>query len=436
MSRSPANNIKEAVRGNITNYNYSGFLSGIWDDPYVGIFRANTILDRVGQMEADGKIQAAQKDRIFAETKALRANFYFQQVLLFGDCALILEPIDALYKPNWASEDEIYAQIIKDAGEAAADLPWTWSGTDKGRMTKGAALAIMAEAYMMQQKWSDAANVLQQIVDSNQYSLLPDYADNWRIPAGEESAEGIFEVAFGDIDAQSAGVRGNVNPRLIAPSSGKGSSIGFNDIQPNDWAFSLFFEGPGASYPDNPDPRLHYTIFWNKPGGMDVLQMPFAERYPDGFRDTDIDHTFFWKKYQEYWLDRLRNFANPINYKVYRLGMIYTMLADARAQLGQLDAAKAAVDVVRARAGVPPMPAGLSADSVKGFLNHEDLRENMWEGHHRLVYLKSHGLFNKAYLDARNPFHGSIFDDVKNQYIPIPQVEMDRNPNAVQNPGW
>lgn len=450
MSRSPASNIQNAVRGIITDYNYTGFLAGIWDDPYVGIFRANTILEKVEGMNPTSSTWAATKTRIVAETKALRALFYFHQALLFGDLTntqstlpLILEPIDANYKPTWKPVADIYAQVLKDAGEAVPNLPWTWTGSSKGRVTKGGALALMAEAYMMQQKWSEAAAALQQIVDSNQYSLLPVYGDNWRIPAGEQSAEGIWEVAFGDIDQQTAGVRGNINPRLIGPSSGAGSSLGFNDIQPNDWAFQLFFEGPGASYPNNPDPRLDATIFWNKPGGMDVFGQAFAQRYRNtgpnggpGFRDADLDHTYFWKKYEEYWRTSLTDFANPINYKIYRLGTIYTMLADARAMTGNLVAAKAAIDVVRARAGVPPMPAGLSADSVKGFLNHEDLRENMWEGHGRLRFLKSHGLFNKTYLAQMNPFHAQLFDNVKNQTIPIPQAEMDRDPNARQNTGW
>ena len=338
---------------------------------------------------------------------------------------------------------EALALVIQDATEAAAALPWTWSGADKGRATKGAALALLAEVKMMQGKWAEAATALQQIVDSNQYSLLPNYADLFKIPEGEQSAESLFEVAFGDINAVTAGAYGNINPRLIGPSSGAGSSLGFNDIQPNDWAFQLFFEGPGTSYPNNPDPRLDATIFWNKPGGMDVFGSPFATRYRNtgpnggpGFRDTDLDHTYFWKKYEEYWRTSLTDFANPINYKIYRLGTIYTMLADARAMTGNLVAAKAAIDVVRARAGVQPMPAGLSADSVKGFINHEDLRENMWEGHGRLRFLKSHGLFNKAYLSKMNPFHAQLFDDVKNQTIPIMQTEMNRDPNARQNSGW
>jgi hypothetical protein len=439
MSRSPASAIQNAVRGIITDYNYGGFLSGMWDDPWAGIFRANQVLARVPEMD----INQAVKTRIVAETKFLRGLFYFHQTLLFGDIPIITEPADASTEMVWKPKAEALAQVVKDAGEAAQDLPWTWSGADKGRATKGGALALLAEAYMHQGKWSEAATALQQIVDSNQYQLLANYANNWRIPEGEQSAESLFEVAFGDINAVTAGVYGNINPRLIAPSSGAGSSIGFNDIQPNDWAFMLFFEGPGLSYPNNPDPRLDATIFWNKPGGMDVFGMPFAQRYRNtgpgggpGFRDTDLDHTYFWKKYQEYWKTQLTDFANPINFKVYRLGQIYVMLGEARAELGQLGPAKAAIDVIRARAGVQPMPSGLSADSVKGFINHEDLRENMWEGHGRLSYLKRHGFFNKAYLTPRNPFHAALFDNVKNQYIPIPQAEMNRNPNAVQNAGW
>lgn len=439
MSRSPASNIQNAVRGIITNYNYSGFLAGLWDDPWVGVFRANKVLARVPEMDIDAGLQ----DRLVAETKFLRGLFYFQQALLFGDIPIITEPVDADAEPEFRPVAEVWAQVIQDASDAAAVLPWTWTGDDIGRATRGGALALMAEAHMHRGEWGQAATALQQIVDSEQYQLLADYGDLFRIPEGEQSAESLFEVAFGDQDATTAGVRGNINPRLVAPSSGLGSSIGFNDIQPTDWGFLRFFEGPGLSYPDNWDPRLDASIFWNRPGGMDVFGMPFADRYATtgpgggpGFRDTDLDHTYFFKKYQEYWRDRLTNFFNPINWKVYRLGHVYMMLAEARVELNELPAAEAAIAVIRERAGVLPMPAGLTQTEMREWVNHEWVRESFWEGHHRLSFLLRHDLLRQDYLEPRNPFHGALFEYPKHLLIPIPQVEMDRNPNAVQNPGW
>ena len=442
MSRSPAGNIQAALRGVVTDYNYTGFLSGIWNDPYQGVFRANQVIARVPKMSLDATVTST----LVAQAKFIRALMYFHQTLIFKNIPLILDEVDANFQPKFTPQADVYKQVIKDASDAAAVLPWVWTGADKGRATKGAALALAAEANMMLGNWQAAADMLQQIVDSNQYHLLPNYVDLFTIPAGEQSVESLFEVAFGDQNAYIGGAYGNIWPRLIGPQTGNCStcgSLGFSDQQPTQWAFDLFFQDGSGPYPTNEDPRLDVSIFWNRPGGMDVFGTAFATRYAKtgpgggaGYYDQDLNHTFFFKKYQEYWLTQLANFANPINYKIYRMGQIYIMLAEARVELGNVAAAKAAVDVVRARAGVPPMPAGLIQDSARMYVNREAARELFAEGHTRLAYLLRHNWLTKAYLTPRNPFHASQFVDGHNDYMPIPQPEMNLNPNAVQNPGW
>jgi starch-binding outer membrane protein, SusD/RagB family len=438
MSRSPAGAIQNSVRGIITDYNYGGFLGGMWTDPWQGIFRANQVIHHVPAMEIAG----ALKERLVAEAKFIRALYHFEHVLLFGDVPIVTEMLDASAAPEFRPAADVYAHVIKDATEAAAVLPWRYTGSDIGRATRGGALALAAEAHMMLGQWNQAVPLLQQIVGSGQYQLLPNFADLFRIPQGEHSVESLFEVAFGDNNDESQGARGNVNPRLVGPSSGRGSALGFNDIQPTQWAFEQFFAEPGRSYPDNPDPRLDATVFWNKPGGMDVFGMPFHLRYRDtgpggggGFRDTDLDHTYFFKKYQEYWLPQLTNFSNPINLKIYRYGGVLLMLAEALTEVGDVGAAAQHLNTLRARVGLPAVPAMNQAE-MREWINREFVLELMWETGNRMKYLKRHNLLNKEYLTPRNPFHGSLFINGKNELIPIMQTEIDRNPNARQNPGW
>lgn len=442
LSRSPASNIQNAARGIVTDYNYGGFLGGMWTDPWQGVFRANQVIDRVPAMNLD----AATTDMMVAQAKFIRAMMFFQETLLFGDIPVILKEVDASTQPPFTPQADVYAQIIQDATDAAAVLPWVWDGSDKGRATKGGALALAAEANMMLNNWQAAATLLQQIVDSNQYQLLPDFKNLFTIPEGEQSAESLFEVAFGDQNDATAGANGNVNPRLVGPQTGECAqcgSLGFSDQQPSQWGFDLFFTDGSGPYPNNWDPRMDATIFWNKPGGEDVFGVPFDVRYAvtgpgggPGYYVTDLDHTYFLKKYEEYWKTQLTDFANPINYKVYRLGQIYMMLAECDVELNQIPDAKAAVDIVRARAGVTPMPSGLSQDSARMYVNREFARETFWEGHDRRAYLTRHNWMTKEYFASRNPFTAAQWVNGKNNLLPIPQTEMDLNPNAVQNPGW
>lgn len=440
LSRSPAGALQNLTRGVITNLAFTSYgLGGIWDDPWKGVFRANQVVNRVPEME----IASGLKEQLVAEARFIRGLYHFEQALRFGDVPILTEPVDLTTQPEFHPRDQVWDQAIEDALAAAEVLPWSWSGDDVGRVTKGGALALAAEGHMMKQEWNAAIPLLQRIVNEGPYVLLPDYCDLFRVPEGENSAESLFEVQFGDVEAHRLGARGNTNPRLVSPSSGLGSSIGFNDTQPTEWGFMQFFAEPGRSYPDNPDPRLDCTIFWNKPGGMDVFGMPFAERYATtgpggggGFRETDLDHTFFWKKYQEYWRTHLTDFFNPINLKVYRYGMILLMLAEAQTEVGNVGAAQLHLNTLRARVGLPSVPGNLSQIEMEDWINREYILETMWEGNTRLKYLVRQGLLNKAYLSDKNPFHASLFVDGKHNLLPIPQFEIDRNPNAKQNPGW
>jgi starch-binding outer membrane protein, SusD/RagB family len=425
-SRSPATNILNFPKS-VVNSLTDGFLNGYWEDPYRGIFRANQVIHNV----PDIAMTVATRDRIVAEARFIRALYHYEQALLFGDVPIITDVATLEDKPEYKPRADVWKFVSDEALAAAPALEWRYTGANIGRVTRGGALALAADALMMQKKWTEAAAALQQIVASGQYSLLADYSRLFVLPDGENSAESLFEVQFGDNAMAVQGARGNINPRLVGPQG-----LGFSDMQPTEWAFQQFFaDGPG--WPNNPDPRLDWTIVWNKPGGMDVWGQQFATRYPNGFRETDVNHTYFWKKYQEYWRTAAPpDFDNPINLKVYRYGVALLMLADALNEAGQPAAAAAEVNKVRTRARATLIPTNLTQAEMRDRINREFVLEATWEGSTRLAYLVRHDYLNKAYLTARNPVHGATFVNGKSEFLPKPQREIDRNPNGRQNPGW
>jgi hypothetical protein len=110
-----------------------------WSDHYQGIFRANVLLQKLPDVQMD----AGEKARFTAETKALRATYYFNLVRMFKNIPLLLEPLvpDEIYNVTQATPAAVYAQIEKDLTEAIPNLPSTVSPGDAGRLNKGAAQA-------------------------------------------------------------------------------------------------------------------------------------------------------------------------------------------------------------------------------------------------------------------------------------------------------
>ena len=163
---------------------WNGFVQGdynfepsreIWWHHYWTIFRANQVIAYVPNIEMDATLRA----RIVGEAKFLRAMLYFNLVNLYGNVPLITAPAAPTDRPPNATPAEIYAQIETDLNDAAGVLPTSYPASDVGRATKGAALAMLGKAQLQQRKWAAAAATLAQVIAMPQYSLMPNYADNF-----------------------------------------------------------------------------------------------------------------------------------------------------------------------------------------------------------------------------------------------------------------
>lgn len=307
LSRSPWTDLANFTRTVLGSYDFE-VNTHLWRHHYEAIYGANQVIARVPAIVMDTTL----RNRIVAEARFIRGLLYFNLAVLYGGVPLVLQPSVLGMRPVRASEAAVWAQVEQDLTEAAAVLPVSYSGGDVGRATQGAARAMLGKAHLQQREWAAAATAFAAVISSPAgYALLPNFGDNF-IVSRDNSQESIFEVQFGGPQHLSLGTRGQNIPRMIGPCQ-----VGFCDGQPTQWYFEQFSLEPVVG--GGVDPRLDATIFYNKPGGMDVYGTPFATRYPNGDKGVPIDSTYFWKKYGEHYLT-FQDWDAQINVKVVRLG--------------------------------------------------------------------------------------------------------------------
>ena len=172
---------------------------------YQIIARANQILTTIDAVDFD----ATSKANLKGQASFLRAYAYFELVRYFGKVPLHLTPVTnrAEAALPLSSVEEIYVQIIKDATFAASSL-LSKSKQEAGRATSGAAKTLLGNVYIVQKKWAEAEAVLKDVVNSNEYSLMPEYSNAFSgTNTNKNNQESIFEVQFLE---GSAGYNGSI----------------------------------------------------------------------------------------------------------------------------------------------------------------------------------------------------------------------------------
>lgn len=209
---------------------------------YQIIARTNQVLALIDNVQFNDD----SKNNLKGQALFLRAYAYFELVRYFGKAPLHLTPVANRQEAALplASSEELYAQIIEDAKAAAALLP-PKSAQEAGRTTSGAAKTLLANVYIVQKKWADAEALLLEVVNSNEYGLMPEYADAFSTSTGNKNnSESVFEVQFLE---GSAGLNGtfmyNFLPRPMTPEELK-TIAGTSNPQP------LTGEGNNIPTPD------------------------------------------------------------------------------------------------------------------------------------------------------------------------------------------
>jgi hypothetical protein len=430
------NNVMSFVQ---TNYN-EGLSAGTWQNLYVGIFRANQVIAYVPDIEMD----EALKRRVIAEAKFLRGLFYFNLTLYFGRPPLMLQPSQATDRPVNATNEQAWAQVTQDLSEAAPDLPVSYTGDDLGRATRGAAFGLLGKAYLQQNKFQQAADALSWLVTGegkSVYSLVPNYQDNFKAST-ENNSESVFEVQFrynpsentdDDVDETRINNTGTSIAQFYAPRG-----VGFSDGGARRWLIGEFEKEKTAA--GARDPRLAHSFIFDStdvrgPAFTMVYGQTFASRY--GTAGGDSQSVWFRKQLNDNEEGRVEEgFRSPNNYRLLRYADILLMYAEALNGLGRTAEAYPFVDIVRQRAGLQTLTIakpGLTQAQFLTQIKHERITELSGEAW-RFADLQRWGDLGPE-LASRDP-EFTNFVKGRNEWYPIPQSDIDLNPNLTQNPGY
>jgi starch-binding outer membrane protein, SusD/RagB family len=174
-------------------------LEELWKASYEGINRANYMYQYKEKNLAGETVTFAGKDALYGEIYFLRAYYYFNLVKLFGDVPLFTDYRLGLTDSKTLSRSpkaDVYAQIEKDLNAAISVLPPTQS--QKGRITKYAAQALLGKVLLYESKFDAAAAMLENVITSNAFSLVPDFASMF-LASGENGPESVFEIQYSNI---------------------------------------------------------------------------------------------------------------------------------------------------------------------------------------------------------------------------------------------
>lgn len=199
-------------------------LEELWRSAYEGVNRANYMLQYKDKNPAGQTVDFPGKESLYGEVTFLRAYYYFQLVRLFGDVPLFVDKRLSLSESKTlqrAPKADVYKQIEADLTASIAALPATQ--VQKGRITKYAAQALLGKVYLYEGKFDLAATMLENVIASNAFSLVPDLGSVF-LASGENGPESVFEIQYsnnspyynwdgynrgqGNYAAQQNGVRG------------------------------------------------------------------------------------------------------------------------------------------------------------------------------------------------------------------------------------
>jgi len=344
---------------------------------------------------------------------------------MFKNIPLILDPVDPtqMYNITQATPAEVYKQIEADLVAAINDLPATVTSSELGRLSKGAAKALLGKVYLYDGKKAEAAAQLADVngtpggTSQYGYKLLSNFADLW-VTNNKFHSEAIIECSHTNLSFAgwgnwgSGSDRGNSVCVMVGPRGYNKKTANAPDL-PAGWSFNVFTQD-FYDFMKN-DPRFSSTIF-----DLKALKASGDADYVPGYKDTG----YFLKKFLPTQADVSTEAGDAVlNYKkdsyIIRLADTYLLEAEALGATGSR--AQALLDAVRARVGLPSVPVSMQT------IKDERRRELAGEGH-RFFDLVRWG-------DAATVLASRGFKANKNEIFPIPYQEL-QDTKLVQNPNY
>ena len=452
-----------------------------WSDNYTNIRKANLILSKIDEIP---DYDQAEKDKVLGQTYFFRAFQYFELIRTFGDVPYIDRPLELSDQEGITRTPraEVYTKVMSDFDKAIELLPAEWPDSDYGRVTKGAAMAMKARAALYYGDWQIAADNAKKVMDSKLYELY------------DKDNTGKYEELFWE---KADGCKEFILVRQFKEAENSWYLIGWEAFPTKGWGginptqslVDAFEDIEGAPISEskiydeknpfaNRDPRLEVDVLHEGEVmyGETIKVAPLKSCYPTGIaQHGDATATGY---YQQKWLDPSIDPSSTgwdmgKDAVVIRYAEVLLTYAEAMNELKGLSGeAFDAVNQVRKRVGMPPLQntdASLptycgTQDALRQRIRNEWRVEFALEGGKRQWDIRRWGIakdvLNAPFLglkyrlvespDAKPEDGGQICilyegDNVvlagskyqdHNYVYPVPQKEIDLNPNLTQNPGY
>lgn len=438
-------------------------VAGEWAFHFGGVRNVNNLLANIDKVPGlDGGLKA----RYSAEARFIRAFHYFHLVSWYGNVPLIKNEIsyEESFRIGRSPKAEVVNYILAELDEVAGALPVKadYTAADRGRITKGAVAALKAKVLLYESRWSDAAAVLEQIMNGTYgaYTLFPNFAGIFEAQ-NEYNSEVILDMNYVPVHRTHSMQRFFIPFTEGTLISGMAPSQSLVDdyIMTNGKAINE----AGSGYDDNDpfhnrDPRLEATIVHDGSSFITKRGETVVIRTAPGTGDNALDKAdasktgYYFRKFYDRTADGNNN--SGLNLILFRYTDVLLMYAEAKAMLNQLDEAtwNKTIRLIRQRAGFTD-PAALNFSSYAGAGNTALInlvrRERRCE-----MALESQRVFDirrwKLAEDVMNgPVYGMkvgnahvvadrrVFNAAKHYLWPVPQADIDMNQNLLpNNTGW
>jgi hypothetical protein len=401
-------------------------LQDLWQVAYEGVNRTNYLLQYKDKNLTGQTVNFAGKDALYGEVNFLRAYYYFSLVRMWGDVPLFTDKRLGVTDSKSLSRSpkaDVYKQIEADLNTAIAALPSAQA--QKGRITKYAAQALLGKVYLYENKFTEAAAVLEQVIGSNAFSLVPDFNSIF-LTAGENGPESVFETQYtngspyynwggqtrgqGNYSVQQNGIRG------IAGSAAMPYAAG--------WSSNLPTQNLAAAYAAG-DQRKPVTV-------LDIEAYKAAHpEYGISYQVAPYKNTGL---YNQKYLPRKGESSGQIelnylnNFRTLRYAEVLLMAAEANNRSSAANDSKAQgyLNQVRRRA------FGNNTHDVTA--TGTALKQAIWD-ERRLELAMEGDRFFDLVRTGQAAAKISGFVAGKNEVFPIPQQEVNVS-GLTQNPGY
>jgi len=393
----------------------------VWTGFYEVVHRANSVIS--GSANAGLNISDADKKRYVGEARFLRAWAYSDLIVLWGAVPLYTVPVLTLDGGKSRTPvDEINTFLIDELTAIQPDLPLSWSGVEKGRITRGAVQALLARVYMFKGDYAKAKVELDKIVTAGTYSLVPNYFDNFK----EETpynAESIFEIGYFNSNNNWDGNGDGTDVNEGNTRTQEYSAVGWRNLIPSD---ALLAEYESTFKLDaKTDPRFADTFV--RIG--DMVSSPsyaLAAGQVQGNTSTfeGTQQKISWKKYTSIYKTDATFYTGPMDMRVIRYAEVLLNLAECENELGVGDPV-GHLNQVRDRASVsmPHYPTTAYPVTTKAQIFAAIV-------HERRVELAGEQIRNRDLVRWRN--QGKLTTDpvsFKKSLVKIPANEIASNQN-------